>query len=532
MAGLQLAPHLPMGVTLPHDKAEEAPGLRSAKQDPYEQGDSSQQSSVGHLRNHFQQKLLSHKEPMLDNVYTHPKWNTCTKARSYSHPHCAGIGHQHSGSDPQGQGKGLFYSSVAQSRYPKANNQDFIPFTKKRVGVDRAYPLKPVVHRKSGSIGEAGTDGDQNVNLRPPEPREFSYSNFGLRNRANSSVVGTVLAAVQGERAMADFDRTKWMQIQRLEAAGDNLEEEIRRKEILLREKLKRTEEELRRIQKEKEQAEENENRELQRMIFLRRVKGNNSNTMYKPVFSPEFGSKEVLSRDRREDETWRRSQENSSPSQFYDYGIQSLKREKLAASNNKIRDQVSEPSTEKFSQPSEAPGSTVQGYTKNSSLSRAPDSSGSSGSVEEPQLGKCSHCGRKFLLLRLERHSNICSRMQGSKRKVFDSSRARAKGTELERYLNWKGPASVKAEPPQKSNWRQKHESFIRTLRQAREVQQVIAKGGNPSDLPPILPAENPDYIQCPHCSRHFAPKVAERHIPKCKTIKNRPPPPRKHYS
>ncbi|XP_012511542.1 PREDICTED: zinc finger C2HC domain-containing protein 1C isoform X2 [Propithecus coquereli] len=274
MAGLQLAPHLPMGVTLPHDKAEEAPGLRSAKQDPYEQGDSSQQSSVGHLRNHFQQKLLSHKEPMLDNVYTHPKWNTCTKARSYSHPHCAGIGHQHSGSDPQGQGKGLFYSSVAQSRYPKANNQDFIPFTKKRVGVDRAYPLKPVVHRKSGSIGEAGTDGDQNVNLRPPEPREFSYSNFGLRNRANSSVVGTVLAAVQGERAMADFDRTKWMQIQRLEAAGDNLEEEIRRKEILLREKLKRTEEELRRIQKEKEQAEENENRELQRMIFLRRVKG------------------------------------------------------------------------------------------------------------------------------------------------------------------------------------------------------------------------------------------------------------------
>ncbi|XP_012597635.1 zinc finger C2HC domain-containing protein 1C isoform X2 [Microcebus murinus] len=519
MAGLQLAPHLPMGVMLPQDKAE-APGLHSAKQDPYEQGDSSQQTSVGHLRNNFQQKLLSNKEPMMDNVYAHPKWNACTKARSYSHPHCAR-------SDPQGQGKGLFYSSVAQSRYLKANNQDFIPFTKKRVGVDRAYPLKPVVYRKSGSISEVGTDGDHNVNPRPPEPREFSYSNFGLRNRANSSVVGTVLAAMQGERAMANFDRTKWMKMQRLEAAGENLEEEIRRKEILLREKLKRTEEELRRIQKEKVQAEENENRELQRMILLRRtVKGNNSNTMYKPIFSPEFGSKEVFSRDRKKHETWRRSQENSSPFQFSDYGIQSLKREKLAPSNN-IRDRVSEPSTEKFSQPSETPGSIVQGYTRNSSLSRAPDSSGSSGSAEEPELGKCSHCGRKFLLLRLERHSNICSRMQGSKRKVFDSSRARAKGTELEQYLNWKGPASVK-----KSNWRQKHESFIRTLRQAREVQQVIAKGGNPSDLPPILPAENSDYIQCPHCSRHFAPKVAERHIPKCKTIKNRPPPPRKHYS
>ncbi|KAL2789697.1 zinc finger C2HC domain-containing protein 1C isoform c [Daubentonia madagascariensis] len=388
MAGLHLVPHLPLGVMLPHNKAE-APGLHSAKQDPYEQGDASQQSSMGHLRNKFQQKLLSNKELMLDNIYTHPKWNTCTKPRSYSHPHCAGISHQDSGSDSQGQGKGLLYLSVPQSRYPKANNQDFIPFTKKRVGVDRAYPLKPVVHWKPGSIGEAGTDGDHNVNPRPPEPREFSYRNFGSRNRANSSVVGTVLAAMQGEKAMTNFDRTKWMQIQRLEAAGENLEEKIRRKEILLREKLKRTEEELRRIQKEKEQAEENENRELQRMILLsRRVKGNNSNTMYKPIFSPEFGSKEVFSRDRGEDETWRWSQENSSPFQFYDYGIQSLKREKLVASNNKIRDRVSKPSAEKFSQPSETPGSTLQGYTRNSSPSRAPHSSGSSGSAEEPELG------------------------------------------------------------------------------------------------------------------------------------------------
>lgn len=92
--------------------------------------------------------------------------------------------------------------------------------------------------------------------------------------------------------------------------------------------------------------------------------------------------------------------------------------------------------------------------------------------------------------------------------------------------------PFTLQAEPPRKNNWRQKHESFIHTLRQAREVQQVTAKGENRSHLPPILPAENPDYIQCPHCSHHFAPKVAEQHIPKCKTIKNRPPPPRKHYS
>ncbi|KAK2104476.1 Zinc finger C2HC domain-containing protein 1C [Saguinus oedipus] len=531
MAGLQLASHLPVGVMLPHNTTE-APGPHSAKQDSYKQSDSSQQSLKGHLRNSFQKKLLSNKELTLDKVYPHPKWNTHTKARSYSYPHCTGISQQHPGSDSQGQGKCSFYSSGPQAWYPKASNQDFIPFTKKRVGVDRAYPLKPVVHRKSCSMGEAGMDGDQNVYSRPPELREFSSSNPGVRDQVNFSVIGTVLAAVQEERAAVNFERTELVQIRRLEAAGENLEEEIRRKQSLLRGKLKKTEEELRRIQKQKEQAKENENRELKKiMLPRRRVKGNNSNTTYKPIFSPDSEFQEEFGRDRRQDEAWGWSQQNSSPFQLSNYRIQRLKRERLVASNNKIRDRVSEPSME-FSPPSETPGGSLQGSARNSSLSTAPDSSGSGGSIEEPQLGECSHCGRKFLLLRLERHSTVCSRMRESKRKVFDSSRARAKGTELEQYFNWKGPASAKAEPPRKSNWRQKHEYFIRTLRQAREVQQVIAKGGNPSDLPPILPSENPDYIQCPHCSRHFAPKVAEQHIPKCKTIKNRPPPPRKHYS
>ncbi|KAM6170734.1 zinc finger C2HC domain-containing protein 1C [Erethizon dorsatum] len=523
MAGLQLAPPLPVGVMFPHNKTE-APGFHSAKQDPHEQGDFSQQSSLGHLKS-FQQKPLSKKELALDNVYTHPKWNTCTKARSYFYSHCAGISQRNSGSNSQGQGKGFLYYSGPQSGYPKAHDQDFIPFTKKRVGVDRAYPLKPMVHRKSCSTGEAGTDRYQNVYPRPPEPREFS-DNFGLRKWVNSSV----LASMQGE-AMANLHRTERMQLQRLEAAGESLEEEIRRKGSLLREKLKKTEEELRRIQREKEQAKENEVRELQRKIQLRRVKGSNTTTTYKPIFSPEFGTEEVFNRDRREDETWGQPQENSSPIQLSDDGIQKLKKERLVASNNKIRDRVSGP-LEKFFPPSEEADSNLQGSVRSSSLSRAPESSGSSCSTEEPEMGKCSHCGRTFLLLRLERHSTICSKMQGSKRKVFNSSRARARGTELEQYLNWNGPATVKAEPLQKSNWRQKHESFIRTLRQAREIQQVIAKGGNPSDLPPILPAENPDYVQCSHCSRHFAPKAAERHIPKCKTIRNRPPPPRKHHS
>ena len=443
MAGLHLVPPLPVGVMLPYKKTE-APEFHSTKQNPYEKTDSSPLSSMGHLRSNFQEKLLSSKEPTLDNLHPQSRWNTCTKAQSYFSPHCAGIGQQDPRSNLQSQAQGFFYSSGPQSRYPKANNQEFIPFTKKRVGVDRAYPLKPVFHRKSRSTGESGMDWDRNVSPRPPEPREFSCSSSGLRNWANSSVVCTV-AAMQVERPKANPKRTEWMQIQRLEAAGESLEEEIRRKETLLREKLKKTEEELRRIQKEKEQTEENEKRGVQRLTLLRRRVQGHSNTPHKPVFSQEYEPEEAFGRDSGEVETWGRSHENSSPFLFSDHGIQTLKRERLVASNNKVRDRVSERVKEKFSQPSQAPGSTLPGRTSNSDLSGAPDSAGSSCSTEEPELGECSHCGRKFLLLRLERHSSVCSRVQGSKRKVFDSSRARAKGTELEQYLTWKGTASVK---------------------------------------------------------------------------------------
>ncbi|XP_051005376.1 zinc finger C2HC domain-containing protein 1C [Acomys russatus] len=525
MASLQLAPHLPVGVMFPHNKTE-APGLHSAKRDPFEQSDSSQRSSMGHLRNSFQKKPWRNTElEQEEDVSTHPKRDICTKARRHSCPHSGRISQQGSANSPRDEGNGLFYLSSPQPRYPKANAQDFIPFRKKRVGVDRAYPLKPMVHRKSHSTGEAGTDGNQNGYPRLPEAREFSDSSLGLRSWVSSSM----LASVQVEKAVADLHRTKWTQIQRLEAAGESLQKEIRRKETLLREKLKKTEEGLRRIQEEKKQARENGGRELHRMTGPGgRVRDSNSSATYNPCLSPGFRS-EALRQNRGEDHPCEEALENASPLQLPDSEIQRLKRERLVASNKKIREQDSGlPPADKFSQQAEELGSARQA----SSLPGLPGSSGSSSSTEEPELGKCSHCGRMFLSLRLQRHSTVCGRRQGTKRKVFDSSRARAKGTELEQYLNWKGPATDKAEPLRKSTWRQKHESFIRTLRHAREVQQVIARGGDPSDLPPILPAENPDYVQCPHCSRHFAPKVAERHIPKCKTIKNRPPPPRRHDS
>ena len=98
---------------------------------------------------------------------------------------------------------------------------------------------------------------------------------------------------------------------------------------------------------------------------------------------------------------------------------------------------------------------------------------------------------------------------------------------------------------------WRQKHESFVKTIREARQVQQVrrascscwqrlpctvlsfsvcgqacmltfiqvIASGGDISRLPPPPRDEHPEYVQCPHCARRFDEAVSQRHIPWCAT-------------
>uniref|UniRef100_A0A8C4SMG8 Zinc finger C2HC domain-containing protein 1C-like n=1 Tax=Erpetoichthys calabaricus TaxID=27687 RepID=A0A8C4SMG8_ERPCA len=123
-----------------------------------------------------------------------------------------------------------------------------------------------------------------------------------------------------------------------------------------------------------------------------------------------------------------------------------------------------------------------------------------------DSQLVVCHSCNRKFAVERLEKHSQVCMKMQYSKRKAFDSSKHRAQGTDLEQFN--KNRRTISTPPKPKNNWRQKHESFIRNLQQSREVQKIVQKGGKVSDLPPLPPDDNPDYIPCPHCSRKFAPR------------------------
>ncbi|XP_070576693.1 zinc finger C2HC domain-containing protein 1C-like [Ptychodera flava] len=142
--------------------------------------------------------------------------------------------------------------------------------------------------------------------------------------------------------------------------------------------------------------------------------------------------------------------------------------------------------------------------------------------------LRPCPSCGRKFNSDRLAKHAKVCKQNTNKKRKVFDTTKHRTEGTEMAQYVR-QGKHLEEGPKPKASSWRKKHEDFQQSIKQARMYQDHIAKGGKASDLPPPPPSVNPDYKQCPYCKRRFNPDAADRHIPKCKDIKNRPPPPKR---
>ncbi|KAM8921647.1 zinc finger C2HC domain-containing protein 1C [Pelodytes ibericus] len=460
------------------------------------------------LRNDYQERVLREKEQ---------KVLTLMKHKSRASPPHSEIKHFY---DPNKAPISHMTPWAAEEKNWASN----WTVSKKSAGIDRAHPLKPVVHRKS--------------------PAYISPESVNLHRSPSANVNGVkhALPFPGNIRSKSGSSRAEpWHELQKTEFS---LEAEIRRKEALLQEKLRRTQEELRRIQKEKEEAELTDRSVKEVKEGLNRV-GKINRRPAKPSqyhnARSELEEKDLrytsnpVRRKPLEDSSHHTDPLNRIPSPPFtamQYAIGRLKREKLAGGENAGKAPVvmhAEHSHGALSlktlhiQADEHP--EFQPGTKQETEEELPahgleDSNGG--------LVPCQLCGRRFMIQRLAKHAEVCKKMQNSKRKVFDSSKARAKGTDLEQYMHQKGRTTSNVEQQVRDNtWRQKHESFMRTIRQAREVQNVLARGGKLSDLPPPPPEENPDYITCPHCNRRFAPRAAERHIPKCETIKSKPRPP-----
>ncbi|GBN54968.1 Zinc finger C2HC domain-containing protein 1A, partial [Araneus ventricosus] len=145
-------------------------------------------------------------------------------------------------------------------------------------------------------------------------------------------------------------------------------------------------------------------------------------------------------------------------------------------------------------------------------------------------ELMPCGICGRTFRPDALERHIKVCEKNAAKKRKVFDSSKQRAPEdapkpppavTQQPKKNKPNAKAKATEKPKPKTNWREKHEELIETIRKAREV-DVEKPSTEAAEVKKKVPS---DYVQCPACERHFNQRAAERHIPWCQKKKSETP-------
>lgn len=137
-----------------------------------------------------------------------------------------------------------------------------------------------------------------------------------------------------------------------------------------------------------------------------------------------------------------------------------------------------------------------------------------------------CDQCGRKFKQESLGKHRKVCKNIT-KPRKIFDSGRQRADGSDVN-YKKTKETLKVQiaGEKPieavkNTSNWREKHNEFIRSIRAAKGVTEAIRTG---APLPKFEPSAVPsDYVNCQFCRRNFNRNAAERHIPFCENQSKR---------
>lgn len=128
----------------------------------------------------------------------------------------------------------------------------------------------------------------------------------------------------------------------------------------------------------------------------------------------------------------------------------------------------------------------------------------------EGGELVQCTMgCGRKFNVNSIKKHMKICKKVFQSKRKVFDSSKARAHGV-VEKVKVGKGSNNSKGNNQNKKNlWKKQSEAFRAMLKQNR--QEPITE----QDRNVFEEAQN--LVLCNWCGRKFNDSAAQKHIPFC---------------
>ncbi|XP_063715411.1 zinc finger C2HC domain-containing protein 1A-like isoform X2 [Symsagittifera roscoffensis] len=131
-----------------------------------------------------------------------------------------------------------------------------------------------------------------------------------------------------------------------------------------------------------------------------------------------------------------------------------------------------------------------------------------------------CKNCGRTFNPDVLSKHAPICAKNAKKKRKVFDSGKQRAAGSDVPISAVLKPGQAPKKEPARyqkaheatRNNWKYKHEQLVDGMRAARGAPPMKSSGGS---APP--PTMNPGMEACRYCARTFNRERVEKHEQIC---------------
>ena len=76
------------------------------------------------------------------------------------------------------------------------------------------------------------------------------------------------------------------------------------------------------------------------------------------------------------------------------------------------------------------------------------------------------------------------------------------------------------------KTDWKAKSNQLRQAMKASRMMKAAEAQGIDVRtlNLPDVPTAGADNFVPCPHCGRTFNPTAAERHIPRCSSIKAKP--------
>lgn len=159
---------------------------------------------------------------------------------------------------------------------------------------------------------------------------------------------------------------------------------------------------------------------------------------------------------------------------------------------------------------------------------------------LDDGRMG-CMYCGRFFNPDRIDKHQEICSKLKNARPKGVDGqpTQTAAKVFDAAAARTGKGSAFVSAKKFKEKQEREqaqlaaaqdeKRRTAVPSWKRASAEFQAACRAGRGEAPPPVAraaPAQKSG-IECPHCGRHFSEHVADRHIPICAKVINRPKPP-----